>query len=1674
MKVKSFMSLLIILGVTVGLSGVTFGQEDTIATSITTTPTVIGSQTTIGSNTAGDSASHILHLTFTNKTADSEIDTIIVFFPYGTRLDTTIETVRNQPDTLDPILIDGAGVGAITGFSMATDTLHRPEQRKDIYENFGLGKFASLTTTDSLRPYILFDLDASAYAITGTSTELYLNIRTIQNDTTLGTSPRRSGSGYKDIIGVWMNNAAKDTMWVNVNSYIETADPYVMERTTDFTATTTTHKDTCGMAISWGKAVAALKDSLVVTVKDIHGNVVLDSTGTATMEFWNTTYNSQNPGNGKILVLPNTRYLGGYNIDTSYTSVTQILNNTEVGDGVGVAIFNGLGYSYSKATYVRTKVKLTSDASIYVGSASSPSTTLQFVNHRPKLLTFSPAAQTADVEVNSSTSVFTASVSDSFGNVCTGDSLSVWSYFGTGTIYSGTSASAVTSSLGPEGGIDLDNAGKAYFKMVVGTDATEGEAIKDSIIIQTVERRMHSDVQGSSTYATEFIWNTNLRKAIAIDIIAGEAADVVIYPTVTSLTEGDLTDQTSTDYYDGTYGDQGRVRVGSAIIFVAKLTDQFANPKGVSSSFAADSITWSMKSGSSGGGSFAAEGVSSTIDIVAFSVDVDTVIYTTSTTIDTDTVYVTVNLPSGVTKTETAPFYTKGGLPAQFMWLPASSDTVRSSSLPDTMRVDSVIAVKAYMWDAWGNVADTAARVTFGVGYQSVVGTGNATNEGLDYTITHTLAGAATFDTLIHNLHTPGSALADSVYGSAYFNSDSAKGYTYVYVKVGASKLDSIKILKATEPTYSIALVMLNSADTETDVDTAIGAIVAGSTREMRVRLYDLHDNLVVPDTMSGRNSLYHPGALFTAAGWKGSTALDQTVIAIDTVVKDNRKGGDSSYVAKIGDTDGDYWIVHGGYNMLDDDAYIQYTLRTLGGKADFQKVGARFIGLRAKVSIGDTILFRTTLPDVLSYFAVWVEDPAATVTSLDVSELYTLNLSPKDVGGNPIYALGFTKFELHLLDSDGAALTFDTTKSSSGSANLFEVVWSSFPAMGMKDSTNGIAWTEIYDDSVLATGDSTISIKVTSTKVLTGAKVRLVANTENLSAEMVDTFNLALDWDADELDTIEVAPVGATTTLYEQTMFDLGVAYKDKYRNRMADSVYALNVFANHSNVSGIGTNIVVKDSAALKVVIDKIDHPANIQFFAQATQNPINSHTVSIFGFSDMYTVSSATIGAPSGLNATDVAGDAGGYVELSWTPSANHPGMTGTTDDNLAISYYQIYRNSTDAIATATLWGYVLATPLTGTTVKTVVSTNGITSAAYYWVAAVKGDLPVALSTSTSGTAAAKVAEFVPAKTKEAAVVSASYAVMSSSGSLISVVSNSNRATATSVAQAAVGDYDGSGAVGLDDVLLTLEVMGDTEEFDAVFDFDSDGKVGLDDILNVLGNLGTTVGKVEIAPKMGDASIEVNNSSEGDVVDLSINLENAGTIKGYGFVVTYNAVDYEFVDAIRGAVLSEGYFLTNDSKPGRLVVANVSTEGVEDGTGHATNLRFQWISEEISPITIANISTMNDENKIFDAESKVIESPVAIPKEFALKHNYPNPFNPTTTIKVELPKTSDVRMEIYNVLGQKVKTLVNKTMKAGYHKVVWDGRNDYGTRVSSGMYIYIIKAGDFIAKHKMVLLK
>jgi hypothetical protein len=94
--------------------------------------------------------------------------------------------------------------------------------------------------------------------------------------------------------------------------------------------------------------------------------------------------------------------------------------------------------------------------------------------------------------------------------------------------------------------------------------------------------------------------------------------------------------------------------------------------------------------------------------------------------------------------------------------------------------------------------------------------------------------------------------------------------------------------------------------------------------------------------------------------------------------------------------------------------------------------------------------------------------------------------------------------------------------------------------------------------------------------------------------------------------------------------------------------------------------------------------------------------------------------------------------------------------------------------------------------------------------------------------------------------------------------------------------------------------------------------------------------------------------------------------------------------------------------------------------------------------------------------------------LPSQFELGQNYPNPFNPATRIDYSLPTAERVTIAVFNILGQHIKTIVDEFMSAGQYTVMWDGSDESGLKSASGVYLYRIRAGNYSAVKKMVLVQ
>ena len=219
-------------------------------------------------------------------------------------------------------------------------------------------------------------------------------------------------------------------------------------------------------------------------------------------------------------------------------------------------------------------------------------------------------------------------------------------------------------------------------------------------------------------------------------------------------------------------------------------------------------------------------------------------------------------------------------------------------------------------------------------------------------------------------------------------------------------------------------------------------------------------------------------------------------------------------------------------------------------------------------------------------------------------------------------------------------------------------------------------------------------------------------------------------------------------------------------------------------------------------------------------------------------------------------------------------------------------------------------------------------------------------------------------------------------------------------------------------------------------------------------------------------------------GELMAVDVSLANVAALMGYGFALNYETDKFEFVSvapADEDLLKSTGgdtplfHHLVAD---GQVEVVNGMVNGsAVSGGGDIVRFVFRVLREfeDNARFEIAD-------GLVFDPSQ--LQNPAVVagvlelqstPREFALHQNFPNPFNPDTTIKYDLAESADVTLQIYNVLGQVVRTLVaSEAQNAGRYQIRWSGMDDRGVSVSSGIYFYRISAGEFQNVRKLMLLK
>ena len=229
------------------------------------------------------------------------------------------------------------------------------------------------------------------------------------------------------------------------------------------------------------------------------------------------------------------------------------------------------------------------------------------------------------------------------------------------------------------------------------------------------------------------------------------------------------------------------------------------------------------------------------------------------------------------------------------------------------------------------------------------------------------------------------------------------------------------------------------------------------------------------------------------------------------------------------------------------------------------------------------------------------------------------------------------------------------------------------------------------------------------------------------------------------------------------------------------------------------------------------------------------------------------------------------------------------------------------------------------------------------------------------------------------------------------------------------------------------------------------------------------------VPLKSKSPIISLETPPLKMGERITLPVMLENAEAVYAVGLTLSFNSDVLRFVSVAQGEV-TEGFSLSHAVHHDKIRIALAGTRpGSSDGC--LLNLVFDVLSKSVPrsgdmPLVIESI-VLNDGIQPVEIENQLFVDPVG-PDQFELYQNHPNPFNPETTIRYGIPNDTQVKIDVYNSLGEKVRTLIDQNHKAGSHTVRWDAKNDEGRPVSGGIYVFRMKAGSFVQARKMLLIR
>ena len=292
---------------------------------------------------------------------------------------------------------------------------------------------------------------------------------------------------------------------------------------------------------------------------------------------------------------------------------------------------------------------------------------------------------------------------------------------------------------------------------------------------------------------------------------------------------------------------------------------------------------------------------------------------------------------------------------------------------------------------------------------------------------------------------------------------------------------------------------------------------------------------------------------------------------------------------------------------------------------------------------------------------------------------------------------------------------------------------------------------------------------------------------------------------------------------------------------------------------------------------------------------------------------------------------------------------------------------------------------------------------------------------------------------------------------------------------------GDADFDSEVTINDVLAVVDFILEedvpTEDQFRNCDVNIDESINIADVVMMVDIIFGGTGRIVGFDAGEIAYIDLKTDFEKSL--LTFEIEYNGPVRGIEFELKF---DPTMVNVMPPSLLNfqENVMVSySEKEEGILKILAADLQGghieATDNSYMSIPVEFMGNERENSFVNLEGIKLAGADGSLIYTVSRTNSSEVkVIPGAFALHQNFPNPFNPSTEIRFDLPEAGNVNLAIYNLMGQKIRTLSSDNMTPGYHAIIWDGTNDIGSQVATGMYFYSIQSSEFQATKKMLFLK